>query len=517
MKQFKISTRLIALVVILTVLLIAVGSMGLIGISQSNAALKTVYERRTTHAVQLAELKELVVRDQLAANTALASPDREFILTQEKLVHTNAAAADKVIQAYLESPLDEDETQLSKELLHARKRLLDEGLLPAFAALRRLDLEQANAALTDKVRPLAVAADQAAAALLSLQVSKARQDYDAASARFIVIRQVSLATILLGVAFASCLGFVTSRSITRELGAQPTDAKRVAQVIAAGDLSQGVAVRAGDTTSLMAFLDSMLHSLANVVVDVRRNADNVSNASAEIAQGNADLSRRTEMQASELEQTAASMEQLGTTVRENAERARTAETLAHDASGFANRSGEIVAGVVETMQGIDDGARRIVDIIGVIDGIAFQTNILAFNAAVEAARAGEQGRSFAVVAGDVRDLAQRTSIAAKEVRKLITDTVGRVQRGNAFVAEAKLAMSDVVTAGEQLATLVRQISKASSEQSLEVEAVGDAISRVDSSTQHNAALVEEIAASAASLQQQAQQLVQAVAVFKLGH
>jgi methyl-accepting chemotaxis protein len=254
-----------------------------------------------------------------------------------------------------------------------------------------------------------------------------------------------------------------------------------------------------------------------VVGQVRGNADSVATASAQIAQGNADLSQRTEEEASALQQTAATMEQLGTTVRQNAENAQQANQLAHGASAVALQGGKVVGQVVQTMKGISDSSRKIADIIGTIDGIAFQTNILALNAAVGAARAGEQGRGFAVVAGEVRNLAQRSAEAAKEIKRLIGASVERVEQGSALVDRAGQTMNDVVNSIRRVTDIVGEISAASVQQSTGVNQVGEAVGQMDQVTQQNAALVEESAAAAESLRGQAAALVQAVAAFKLGH
>ncbi len=248
---------------------------------------------------------------------------------------------------------------------------------------------------------------------------------------------------------------------------------------------------------------------------MRNSSDSIATGSAQIASGNADLSQRTEEQASALEETAASMEQLGSTVKANADSAREANQLAISASTVAIQGGEVVGQVVETMKGINDSSKRIADIISVIDGIAFQTNILALNAAVEAARAGEQGRGFAVVASEVRSLAQRSAEAAKEIKVLITASVERVEQGTTLVGQAGTTMVEVVSSIKRVTDIMGEISAASTEQSAGVSQVGEAVSQMDQVTQQNAALVEESAAAAESLKSQAQQLVQAVAVFKI--
>jgi len=308
---------------------------------------------------------------------------------------------------------------------------------------------------------------------------------------------------------------VIVRTLSRQLGGEPGDVSDLAKAIAEGDLSTRVDVKSGDSTSIVAQMAAMQANLARVVAIVRQNSESVATASAQIAQGNQDLSGRTEEQASALQQTAATMEQLGTTVRNNADSANQANQLAQGASAVAAQGGEVVGKVVATMQGINESSRKIGDIISVIDGIAFQTNILALNAAVEAARAGEQGRGFAVVASEVRSLAQRSAEAAKEIKTLIGRSVEQVEQGTVLVDQAGKTMGEIVGSIRRVSDMVSEITSASAEQSSGVQQVGEAVSQMDQATQQNAALVEESAAAAESLKGQAQQLVQAVAVFKL--
>jgi methyl-accepting chemotaxis protein len=283
-----------------------------------------------------------------------------------------------------------------------------------------------------------------------------------------------------------------------------------------GDLTQPVSDESRDEFSpLLAAQQEMQAALARVVAHVRRNAESVSVASTQIAHGNLDLSERTERQASALQQTSSTMDELGTTVNNNADSAKHASQLAQGASVIAARGGDVVGQVVETMKGINDSSKQIAEIIAVIDGIAFQTNILALNAAVEAARAGEQGRGFAVVAGEVRSLAQRSADSARQIKGLITASVARVEHGTALVGQAGDTMKEIVDAIQSVSTLVTAISAASADQTAGVRQVGQAVAQMDQGTQQNAALVEESAAAAASLKTRADELVQAVAVFKL--
>jgi len=323
---------------------------------------------------------------------------------------------------------------------------------------------------------------------------------------------LGLGLMLAAGALALAGGVAISRRIVRALD----DAVGVARAIADGNLGAPVPRRGADELGqLLAALAAMQDSLGRVVGLVRRNSEGVAIASGEIAQGGSDLSQRTEEQAAALQQAASSMEQLSTTVQRNAENAQQANQLALGASSVARQGGDVVGEVVDTMKGINESSRKIVDIIGVIDGIAFQTNILALNAAVEAARAGEQGRGFAVVAGEVRGLAQRSADAAREIKSLISASVERVEHGSALVDRAGTTMTEVVGAIARVADIMGEISAASSEQSAGVGQIGQAIAHMDQATQQNAALVEESAAAAESLRDQAGQLVQAVSVFKL--
>ena len=311
------------------------------------------------------------------------------------------------------------------------------------------------------------------------------------------------------------LGQWARKTVRSAIGGEPGDAAAIAHAVASGDLTVRVPVAAGDASSVIAVMTRMCENLAKIVTQVRAGSDSMASASVQIAQGNQDLSGRTEKQASALEATAASMEQLGSAVKQNADNARQANQLALGASTVAVKGGEVVGQVVDTMKGINESSKKIADIIGVIDGIAFQTSIRALNAAVEAARAGEQGRGFAVVASEVRSLAGRSAEAAKEIKGLISASVERVAHGTALVDQAGLTMTEVVNSIKRVTDIMGEISAASTEQSAGVAKVGDAIGQMDQATQQNAALVEQSAAAAESMKVQAQQLVQAVAAFKL--
>lgn len=327
-------------------------------------------------------------------------------------------------------------------------------------------------------------------------------------------RTLIISILVIAVVLSAGIAAVLTRGILRQLGGEPSYAAEVATRIAAGDLTAEVSVAHGDTTSLLAAMKAMRDSLVNIVSQVRLGTDNIASASTQIASGNLDLSSRTEEQASSLEETASSMEEMTSTVKQNADNARQANTLAASASETAQKGGAVVHQVVETMSAINASANKIVDIISVIDGIAFQTNILALNAAVEAARAGEQGRGFAVVAGEVRTLAQRSAAAAKEIKALIDDSVEKVDIGARLVNEAGETMNEIVESVKRVTDIMGEITAASQEQTSGIEQINQAISQMDEVTQQNASLVEEAAAASEAMKDQASELLQVVSVFK---
>jgi methyl-accepting chemotaxis protein-1 (serine sensor receptor) len=511
MKNLKISTRLTLIVGFLSVLLLGIGGIGLYGIAETNAGLKTVYEDRTVPTGQLAEIERLLLRNRLAIANSLAAPDPELVVNSLTEIDNNIATMGSIWDAYMATYLTPEEAQLAKVFVEDRKKFVQEGLMPAVAALRMHDTATATDILIEKVGPLFEPVDKGIGALMKLQLDVAKAEYERSQAAFQAIRAVNIAAVLGGIGFAVMLGVSLVRGISRSLN----HAAEVADAVAAGDLTGTINAEGRDEIAhLLRSMAGMKDGLIKVVSTVRQNADSVATGSSQIAQGNQDLSQRTEEQASALEETAASMEQLGATVKQNADNAQQANQLALGASTVAIKGGEVVGQVVSTMRDINDSSKKIADIISVIDGIAFQTNILALNAAVEAARAGEQGRGFAVVAGEVRNLAQRSAEAAKEIKTLITASVERVEQGTALVDQAGTTMTEVVGSIKRVTDIMGEISSASVEQAAGVAQVGEAVSQMDQATQQNAALVEQSAAAAESLTQRAQLLVEAVGVFK---
>jgi len=517
----KLGQKLTGSFVLVSAIGAAVSGVGIWGMSSINTRDQLMYEKEV---VGISTLKQITI-DMLyigrSARNVLLAPSQERravsldriekslgalksdLAKAQALIHTEKG---KLVLANVNQLLPEYQAALENLLAIAKR----EGV-----GNSRESVEYLYGPFNKKVEEI----DTAMQALVGMkeEISKSSAEsnnsaYQEASALLIALTAASL---IIGLS----LGLLITRSLMRQLGAEPDDAVAIAQKVAEGDLTTPIDVKPGDTASIIAAMQAMQKSLASVIFNVRVNAEGVATASTQISMGNTDLSQRTEEQASALQQTAATMDQFGTTVSTNADNAKLANQLASSASQVATQGGEVVKQVVHTMKDIDESSKRIAEIIGVIDGIAFQTNILALNAAVEAARAGEQGRGFAVVASEVRSLAGRSAEAAKEIKSLIGASVERVEHGTMLVDEAGRTMDEVVLSIRRVSDVVGEISSASLEQTTGVSQIGQAVSQLDQTTQQNAALVEESAAAAQSLDQQARELVTAVSVFKLaqGH
>ena len=515
LSSWRVSTRLTVSFGAVCALLVICIVTGILALQRTSGDLERISHR---------DLPELLESTSLMSNAdAIAIALRNMMLSNDpsdRTRLTQAIAAARQSNAAALENINKTATSPEKQALLAKVQATRDAYRAGADQLAKLVLadqvDESRLFLNETLRPMLANYKGAIQAFIDAGRKAADQTGKDAQSAADNARTLLIGLGLIALALAAVLGWLISRSLLRELGGEPAEAAQMAQALAAGDFTRSIQVKSGDGKSLMAQLSSMKSSLGEVVTRVRRSSDSVAVASAQIAQGNQDLSARTESQASALEETAASMEQLGATVRQNADSANQANQLALSASEVAARGGNAVNQVVQTMRGIHESSTRIADIISVIDGIAFQTNILALNAAVEAARAGEQGRGFAVVAGEVRSLAGRSAEAAKEIKQLIQESVDRVSQGSTMVNEAGETMTEVVTSIRRVTDLMSEISAASNEQASGVAQVGEAVTQMDQATQQNAALVEEMAAAAASLNTQAQDLVQAVSIFKLG-
>ena len=512
--SWRVRTRLTVGFGVVCVLLVVSVLMGLMAMGRMGADLKAVVADHFPRIVAAANLSTQIDVIAIALRNMMLNADAA---DRERQTQVIAQSRQEVVRLFdtLDKTLTEPKDRALLQKVKEQRALYLAGQEELLGFIRSDQTDQSREYLASKLRPVLASYKASIGALVESEknaiVTAGTDARDTALNARNTLIGLGVAALLL----AAALGWLITRSLLRELGGEPRTAADVARAVAGGDFTQPIAVKDGDTTSLMAQLAAMKDGLAQVVSQVRRGSESVAMASSEIAQGNQDLSARTESQASALEETAASMEQLGATVRQNADSASQANALARSASDVAVRGGEVVGQVVQTMKGINESSQRIADIIGVIDGIAFQTNILALNAAVEAARAGEQGRGFAVVASEVRSLAGRSAEAAKEIKQLISASVERVEQGSAMADQAGETMTEVVQSIRRVTDLMGEINAASSEQASGVAQVGEAVTQMDQATQQNAALVEEMAAAAGSLSSQAQELVQAVAVFKL--
>lgn len=503
----------------LTFMVLLITGLSLRSLSEANARFEAYVNGISAQVAMANEVRDAVDRRAISArNLVLVTKpadleeEKGLVTLAHQDVQTNLAQLNKLVEG-------NEVPQKVRDLVHEIDRI-EHAYGPVALSIVNLALNQqrdeAIAKMNDECRPLLAALIKASTTYSEYNAALAQQLIADAHEQYLTQRNwlvVGSLTALLGAVVA---GMLIVRSLTRALGAEPAELGQAAQKVAAGDLRPVVGTEGASAGSVLASLSAMQRSLADVVGQVREASDSIATGSAQIATGNADLSQRTEEQASNLQQTAASMEQLTSTVKNNADTARKASQLAAGASNAAARGGEGVQQVVASMQDIAASSKKISDIIGVIDGIAFQTNILALNAAVEAARAGEQGRGFAVVASEVRTLAQRSASAAKEIKTLIVSSVEQVELGAQQANQAGHSMGDIVAQVQHVSQLIEEISRATAEQTSGISQVGDAVNQLDQVTQQNAALVEESAAAAESLRRQGAGLAEVVRVFQLG-
>ncbi|RSZ59488.1 HAMP domain-containing protein [Massilia atriviolacea] len=510
-KNVTIKARLIFVIGVLSAVSLAIGLIGLRNLSVTNASLKTVYEDRLVAAGMLAEVLTLIQQNQNTLAMAV-SGDPAGMPAASSEVEQRVQSITALWGKYMETYLTAEEKTLAAKFAASRETFVAQGIRPTLVAFKAKDAAAAVALVQGPLKQHFLPVRENMHDLVVYQLSVGKTEYQQATARFETARALAIGLIV----FSVVIGLLTGTALIRGISRSIAEALRFANNIASGNLTDTIRIDSHDEIGqLLVALQKMNDSLVEVVSRVRSGTDTISVASSEIAAGNQDLSSRTEEQASSLEETASSMEELTSTVKASADNARQASTLAETASEVATKGGNVIGNVVDTMGRINEASNKIVDIIGVIDGIAFQTNILALNAAVEAARAGEQGRGFAVVASEVRNLAQRSAQAAKEIKGLIGSSVEQVEAGSRLVNEAGSTMDDIVQSIRRVTDIMGDIAAASQEQTLGIDQINQAVTQMDQVTQQNAALVEEAAAASEAMQDQARQLAEVVSVFKL--
>ncbi|GGY74159.1 methyl-accepting chemotaxis protein [Pseudoduganella plicata] len=512
----KVGTRLAIGYALVLCLMLAIVATGLLKMREMNERTRTITEVNNVQIALIATMQDTVTDRMIALRNLILFTTSEQMQPETKRIATQEALYTEAF-AKLQKTFEGPETTQEEKAFAVKLQELSSKAAPLMAKSMELGLankaEEGTDYLINQLRPvqrewLATLSDLVAFEdkLNARAAANAQAAYDGAVKLMLMLGGIALA---LGVASATTI----TRGLLRQLGGEPNDAAAIATEIANGNLTVDVPVKPGDQSSMLYAMRTMRDRLAAIVTEVRTGTDTIATASGQISAGNADLSSRTEEQASSLEETASSMEELTSTVRQNADNAQQASAMAASASEVAAKGGQVVAQVVDTMGAINESARKIVDIISVIDGIAFQTNILALNAAVEAARAGEQGRGFAVVAGEVRNLAHRAGTAAKEIKALIDDSVHKVDEGSQLVGQAGATMEEIVGSVQRVTDIMSEISAASREQSSGIDQVNQAIAQMDQVTQQNAALVEEASAASESMQDQAAKLAQLVGTF----
>ncbi|CAL63369.1 Methyl-accepting chemotaxis protein [Herminiimonas arsenicoxydans] len=516
-KNMTVGTKLISSFLTLSVAGAIVAGIGIYNMGKINDKAGDIYNQELMGLSYIKDANiDLLFIGRARGNVLLSTTEEERTLNKENIKKYLASAKENLAKAQPLFVSDSAKALFAKYATVSQD--YEKEMWRALALADKEPLQQRSAELTTSMAQTRLHANTLDNVLTELSKQKevraaqahveTEQLYDSSRAFMVLL-------VILSAFSGILLGVLITRNLKGQLGGEPNYAAGVAARIAAGDLTVAIDLRSKDQTSMLFAMREMRDSLASIVSQVRSGTDTITTASGQIAAGNLDLSSRTEEQASALEETASSMEEITSTVKQNAENSQQASTLAVHASSTAIRGGAVVSQVVDTMGSITESSRKIVDIIGVIDGIAFQTNILALNAAVEAARAGEQGRGFAVVASEVRSLAQRSASAAKEIKQLIGDSVEKVDAGSKLVEQAGTTMKEIVGGIQRVADIMSDITAAGREQSAGIEQVNQAIAQMDEVTQQNAALVEEAAAASQSLQDQATHLSEIVSVFKL--
>ena len=519
MGKLKVVTRLALGFGLILVFLLGISVLGMAGMARINDALTDITAVNNAETKLVSALRNALSQRAIAIRNIALLDDQEgmrvesqTLARQEKIYADALSALDKMFSTEAAT------TEREKQLL-AQIKADEAATVPLMAKALQLGLDNKPAdavkVLITEVRPRQQAWIKSLTELAEFEDQLNEEAAISARSTYAWLRTIMLSAVALALLIGVAASAMIARSILRQLGAEPSEAQAIAREIAAGDLTATVRLRDGDGNSLMASIEQMRYQLNVIAHGIKSAAETISVASGQIAQGNFDLSQRTEEQAASLEETAASMEELTTTVRQNTSHAAEALRLSGGAAQTAASGSEAFDRVVSTMDKISASSGKMADIIGVIEGIAFQTNILALNAAVEAARAGEQGRGFAVVASEVRSLAQRSAVASKEIKDLIGESMAHVGAGSQLVASAGQQMSGIVASVQRFGEIMNEIATATQEQGSGIEQINTAIVQMDQVTQQNAALVEEASAAAQSLSQQAMGLLKVVSIFKI--
>ncbi|RJF96046.1 methyl-accepting chemotaxis protein [Noviherbaspirillum saxi] len=511
-RNTTVGMRLVYLIAFNSVMLIVAGLASLAALYKSNEVTRHIYENQLAASIHLADARSNQVLVRVLLDQAAFAPESPEAAKRITAAQAFMQKSHDAWNAYGKLPHTAEENLLAATVSQRRNAFFDTGVAGLVKAIQEGNKDELARHVMEIVPALDRELNARGGELAKRQLDSAQMEYAASQEEFTQFTRYAIVLIVLGVLLGAGVAWQIRKSIVKPLGAIMVQFDRIASGNLSGRIEQGGRNEIGH---LMAGLQRMQASLSRMVGDLRSGSGLIATATREIASGNADLSQRTEEQAASLQETASSMENLATTVRQNANNARQASALSLEASSIAKEGGEVVSLVVETMDGINSASGRIVDIISVIEGIAFQTNILALNAAVEAARAGEQGKGFAVVASEVRSLAHRSAAAAKEIKELIDNSVRQVSEGTVMVDRAGQTMERIVNAVAKVESIMSEISQASVEQSTGIDQVSLAVSQMDSVTQQNAALVEQAAAAAGSLEEQAEKLNQAVAEFRL--
>ena len=512
MKNLKIGTRLGLSFALVVLLMIVIAVMGITRIESMNHATNVIVEDRYPKVDMTRDIRDNVMEFVLASYHMLATDSPEEIKKDIELIAKKRQANSEIFPK-LEKMINTDVGRAAFKKVVDTRTAYAAGVEHYVKLIQAGKKEEAKKYLLTDVRTLRAPLMEAIDKFVDLQEGLMKKADQESNEIYAMARILLIVLSVIAVLVAAVAAWLATRSITRPIN----EAVKVAETVAGGDLTSRIEVTSTDETGqLMLALKRMNDSLLGIVTEVRAGTNTIATASAQIAAGNQDLSSRTEEQASSLEETASSMEEMTSTVRQNGDNANQANQLAITASNIAIKGGSVVSEVVATMSSINDSSKKMADIINVIDGIAFQTNILALNAAVEAARAGEQGRGFAVVATEVRSLAQRSAGAAREIKALIEDSESKVDAGSKLVNQAGMTMTEIVDSIQRVTDIMGEITSATREQVDGIEQINQAVTQMDQVTQQNAALVEEAAAAAESLQDQAGNLVQVVSVFKTG-